>query len=98
QQVVFLTGCSHGGIDSALCEEYADRGNIVCASSRRLASMEGFTYPRDQKGRIDVFISNAGLLCCEQAKVVMDTNFFGTLSLHGETAKWASCHHHFDCW
>ncbi|KAH7107049.1 oxidoreductase [Auriculariales sp. MPI-PUGE-AT-0066] len=98
---------------SLSCEEYADRGYIVYASSRRLASMEGFTHKGIRRVELDVTDDNActdavqriidaegridgpvslysrceGAVCdipLEQAKAVMDTNFFGTLRLARE--------------
>ncbi|KAF8548695.1 oxidoreductase [Imleria badia] len=54
QKVVLITGCSTGGIGSALCEEFAARGCIVYATSRRLESMEGFQNPNIRKLVLDV--------------------------------------------
>lgn len=37
--VVFITGCSEGGIGAALCREYASRGARVFAGLRNLANI-----------------------------------------------------------
>ncbi|KAI8983172.1 oxidoreductase [Trametes punicea] len=44
-KVVLVTGCSSGGIGSAICEEYASRGCKVYATARRLEAMDGFKHP-----------------------------------------------------
>ncbi|KAG8217078.1 hypothetical protein J3R82DRAFT_5100 [Butyriboletus roseoflavus] len=54
QRVVLVTGCSTGGIGFALCEEFAARGCIVYATSRRLESMVGFQNPNIRKHVLDV--------------------------------------------
>ncbi|KAI0353214.1 oxidoreductase [Trametes cingulata] len=43
-KVVLVTGCSVGGIGSALCEEYASQGCKVYATARRLETMEGLKH------------------------------------------------------
>ncbi|KAI9068708.1 NAD-P-binding protein [Trametes sanguinea] len=52
--VVFVTGCSKGGIGFALCEEFATRECIVYATARRMEAMEGFTSPNIHTLTLDV--------------------------------------------
>jgi len=54
QKIILITGCSKGGIGFALCEEFASRGCIVYATSRRLESMEGFQSPNVRMRVLDV--------------------------------------------
>ncbi len=70
QQVVFITGCSKGGIGFELwvsntvlcssktssnsCEAFADKGCRVYASARRVESMEGFKHPGIRRLTVDV--------------------------------------------
>jgi len=54
QKVVFVTGCSKGGIGYALCEEYANRGCKVYATARRLESMDTLQHPNIQKLSLDI--------------------------------------------
>ncbi|KAF5371428.1 hypothetical protein D9757_010004 [Collybiopsis confluens] len=111
--VIFITGCTIGGIGAALCQVFANRGCTVYASARSQKSMEGesLSHPNihkllvdvtsdesvklavdeiyKQEGRIDVVISNAGLLGIgplldvpiDYIQSVMDTNFFGLVRL-----------------
>jgi len=53
-KVVLVTGCSKGGIGFCLCEEFAEKGCIVYATARKLASMEEFTNERIRKLTLDV--------------------------------------------
>ncbi|KAH8119899.1 NAD-binding protein [Phellopilus nigrolimitatus] len=43
-KVVLVTGCSKGGIGFHLCEEFAGRGCIVYATSRKVESINGFKH------------------------------------------------------
>ncbi|KAF5388504.1 hypothetical protein D9757_004602 [Collybiopsis confluens] len=52
--VVIVTGCSSGGIGSALCEEFAAQGCKVYATARDPAKMEGFSHPLIEKHVLDV--------------------------------------------
>jgi len=108
--VVFITGCSNGGIGSTLATEFAGKGCIVYASSRSLRSLselggnikklevdvtndasceQAVKTIYEETGRIDIFVSNAGVsITCplldvsvETAKMVMDTNLYGTMRL-----------------
>ncbi|KIJ06641.1 hypothetical protein PAXINDRAFT_20164 [Paxillus involutus ATCC 200175] len=54
QKVVLITGCSEGGIGFSLCEEFATRGCIVYATSRKLESMEGLSHENIRKHALDV--------------------------------------------
>jgi len=54
RKVVFITGCSKGGIGFALCEKFAEAGCRVYASARSLGKMEGFKYPEIHKLIVDV--------------------------------------------
>ncbi|THV07603.1 oxidoreductase [Dendrothele bispora CBS 962.96] len=51
--VVLITGCSLGGIGSALCEEFAARGCKVYATARSPEKMGGLS-PGIEKMRLDV--------------------------------------------
>ncbi|KAG6328169.1 hypothetical protein ID866_10920 [Astraeus odoratus] len=53
-KVVLVTGCTTGGIGFHLCEQFAERGCIVYATSRRLESMEGFTHDKIRTMAMDV--------------------------------------------
>jgi len=52
--VVFITGCSNGGIGSALAKVFAERGCIVYATARTLASMSELIQPNVRKLALDV--------------------------------------------
>ncbi|KAL4063889.1 hypothetical protein V8B97DRAFT_1928126 [Scleroderma yunnanense] len=54
QRVVLVTGCTTGGIGFHLCEQFAQRGCIVYATSRRLESMEGFKHENIRTMVMDV--------------------------------------------
>jgi len=53
-KVVFVTGCSIGGIGFELCEKFADAGCRVYASSRKVEKMEGFKHQGVRKLTVDV--------------------------------------------
>ncbi|KIM64547.1 hypothetical protein SCLCIDRAFT_15171 [Scleroderma citrinum Foug A] len=53
-KVVLITGCTAGGIGFHLCEQFAERGCIVYATSRRLESMEGFKHEKIHTMVMDV--------------------------------------------
>ncbi|TFK83996.1 hypothetical protein K466DRAFT_439827, partial [Polyporus arcularius HHB13444] len=48
-KVVLVTGCSDGGIGSALCAEYASRGCKVYATARRMEAMDGLKQSNVEK-------------------------------------------------
>ncbi|KAJ3930590.1 MAG: NAD-binding protein [Lentinula lateritia] len=52
--VVFITGCTVGGIGAALAEVFADRGCTVYASARSEKSMDGLQHPNIRKLLVDV--------------------------------------------
>ncbi|KAL1951123.1 hypothetical protein VTO73DRAFT_272 [Trametes versicolor] len=52
--VVLITGCSKGGIGFSLCEEFASRGCIVYATSRRLEALQDFTHENIHTLALDV--------------------------------------------
>jgi len=52
--VVFVTGCSKGGIGFELCEKFAEAGCRVYASSRKVERMEGFKHHGIRKLTVDV--------------------------------------------
>ncbi|KAI9068709.1 NAD-P-binding protein [Trametes sanguinea] len=52
--VVLVTGSSKGGIGFSLCEEFASRGCIVYATTRRLEAMEGFSRSNIHTLSLDV--------------------------------------------
>ncbi|CDO73060.1 hypothetical protein BN946_scf185007.g114 [Trametes cinnabarina] len=54
QKVVLVTGCSDGGIGSALCKQYAATGCKVYASARRVEAMRTLTHPNIERTRMDV--------------------------------------------
>ncbi|KAF9233624.1 hypothetical protein BU15DRAFT_90266 [Melanogaster broomeanus] len=54
EKVILITGCSTGGIGFHLCEEFAARGCIVYATSRKLESMQGFRNENIRKHVLDV--------------------------------------------
>jgi len=53
-KVVFVTGCSKGGIGFEICERFAEAGCRVYASSRKVERMEGFKHPGIRKLTVDV--------------------------------------------
>ncbi|RPD56254.1 oxidoreductase [Lentinus tigrinus ALCF2SS1-7] len=53
-KVVLVTGCSDGGIGSALCTEYASRGCKVYATARKLEAMDGLKHSNVEKLVLDV--------------------------------------------
>jgi len=53
-KVVFITGCSKGGIGFELCEQFAEQGCRVYASSRKVESMERFKHPAIRRLTVDV--------------------------------------------
>ncbi|KAF8640534.1 hypothetical protein AX17_000196 [Amanita inopinata Kibby_2008] len=52
--VVAVTGCSSGGIGHALCEEFAERGCIVYATSRNVSTIGDFENKSVKKHALDV--------------------------------------------
>ncbi|KIK65931.1 hypothetical protein GYMLUDRAFT_952702 [Collybiopsis luxurians FD-317 M1] len=52
--IIFITGCTVGGIGAALCEVFASRGCTVYASARSEKSMEGLRHPNIRKLIVDV--------------------------------------------
>ncbi|KAH7890652.1 oxidoreductase [Phlebopus sp. FC_14] len=54
QRVVLVTGCSTGGIGFHLCEQFADQGCLVYATSRKLETMQGFRNESIRKLAMDV--------------------------------------------
>ncbi|THV00597.1 oxidoreductase [Dendrothele bispora CBS 962.96] len=54
QRVVFITGCTDGGIGAALALTLAKKGCIVYASSRSVSSMTGLTHDNIRKLAVDV--------------------------------------------
>ncbi|KAL6304870.1 hypothetical protein BKA93DRAFT_886012 [Sparassis latifolia] len=87
-KVVFVTGCSQGGIGFSLCEEFASQGCKVCATARRLERMEGFTHDSiqclhwtsqarrkilEKEGRIDIIVNNAAPLIDVPMELVLNT-------------------------
>ncbi|KIK15790.1 hypothetical protein PISMIDRAFT_290032 [Pisolithus microcarpus 441] len=53
-KVVLVTGCTTGGIGFHLCEEFAEKGCIVYATSRRLETMQGFRHDTIRAMALDV--------------------------------------------
>ncbi|TFK90607.1 oxidoreductase [Polyporus arcularius HHB13444] len=53
-KVILVTGCSDGGIGSALCAEYASRGCKVYATARRMEAMHGLRHSNVEKLVLDV--------------------------------------------
>ncbi|KAI6103266.1 hypothetical protein EDD16DRAFT_1525186 [Pisolithus croceorrhizus] len=53
-KVVLVTGCTTGGIGFHLCEEFAEKGCIVYATSRRLETMQGFQHDTIHPMALDV--------------------------------------------
>lgn len=49
-----MTGCTTGGIEFHLCEEFAEKGCIVYATSRRLETMQGFQHDTIRTMALDV--------------------------------------------
>ncbi|TFK88664.1 NAD-P-binding protein [Polyporus arcularius HHB13444] len=58
-RVVIVTGCSAGGIGSALCAEFAKRGCKVYATARRLEAMASLTHANIEHLRMDVTDDNS---------------------------------------
>ncbi|KAK7464295.1 NADPH-dependent 1-acyl dihydroxyacetone phosphate reductase [Stygiomarasmius scandens] len=56
QRIVFITGCSDGGIGAALAITLANKGCIVYASSRSISSMAGLTHSNIRKLTVDVTV------------------------------------------
>ncbi|KAF9481268.1 NAD-binding protein [Pholiota conissans] len=52
--VVFITGCSDGGIGSGLVKEFLSREHLVYASTRSLASMSTLAHENLRKLAVDV--------------------------------------------
>ncbi|KAK0198935.1 oxidoreductase [Armillaria mellea] len=72
KRVVLVTGCSTGGIGFALCEQFAQQGCKVYATSRSVETIQGFKDPNIEvlaldvtsddnveQGRVDVVVNNA---------------------------------------
>ncbi|XP_006454042.1 hypothetical protein AGABI2DRAFT_189366 [Agaricus bisporus var. bisporus H97] len=53
-RVVLVTGCTTSGIGYALAKEFADKGCIVYASSRKIEKMADFGHPNIHKLALDV--------------------------------------------
>ncbi|KII94121.1 hypothetical protein PLICRDRAFT_153495 [Plicaturopsis crispa FD-325 SS-3] len=53
-KVVLVTGCSRGGIGFYLCEQFAEQGCKVYATSRKVETMEGFVHASIEKLALDV--------------------------------------------
>ncbi|PBK76720.1 oxidoreductase [Armillaria solidipes] len=53
-RVVLVTGCSTGGIGFALCEQFAQQGCKVYATSRSVETMQGFKDPTIEILALDV--------------------------------------------
>ncbi|KAF9481263.1 oxidoreductase, partial [Pholiota conissans] len=53
-RVVFITGCSEGGIGAALVTEFLQKNCIVYASARSLASMSSLSHNNLRKLQVDV--------------------------------------------
>ncbi|ORY02710.1 oxidoreductase [Basidiobolus meristosporus CBS 931.73] len=54
QKIVFVTGCSKGGIGYELCQEFARRKCKVIASARKVEAMEGLEEFGIERVRMDV--------------------------------------------
>ncbi|KAI0334359.1 NAD-P-binding protein [Cubamyces sp. BRFM 1775] len=53
--IVLITGCSDGGIGSALCKEFAAKGCKVYATARRVEAMSTLeSHPNVERMRLDV--------------------------------------------
>ncbi|KAI6019170.1 hypothetical protein EDC04DRAFT_429667 [Pisolithus marmoratus] len=85
-KVVLVTGCTTGGIGFHLCEEFADKGCIVYATSRRLETMQGFQHDTIRTMALDVTkeedISAATRkILEEQGKIDVVVNNAGALAI-----------------
>ncbi|KAI5989809.1 hypothetical protein F5J12DRAFT_863794 [Pisolithus orientalis] len=85
-KVVLVTGCTTGGIGFHLCEEFAEKGCIVYATSRRLETMEGFQHDTIRTMALDVTkeedISAAvQKILEEQGKIDIVVNNAGALAI-----------------
>ncbi|KAI6038278.1 hypothetical protein EDC04DRAFT_2570284 [Pisolithus marmoratus] len=85
-KVVLVTGCTTGGIGFHLCEEFAEKGCIVYATSRRLETMQGFQHDKIRTMALDVtkdqdIAAVVQKILEEQGKIDIVVNNAGALAI-----------------
>ncbi|KAI6040791.1 oxidoreductase [Pisolithus marmoratus] len=85
-KVVLVTGCTTGGIGFHLCEEFAEKGCLVYATSRRLETMQGFQHDTIRTMALDVtkdedITTVVQKILEEQGKIDIVVNNAGALAI-----------------
>ncbi|KAI6037510.1 hypothetical protein EDC04DRAFT_2571235 [Pisolithus marmoratus] len=85
-KVVLVTGCTTGGIGFHLCEEFAEKGCLVYATSRRLETMQGFQHDTIRTMALDVtkdedITAVVQKILEEQGKIDIVVNNAGALAI-----------------